>query len=149
MSDAILFSSFRSSVLKRIDAVFPDRSAQWRELKRISLLSEISGPPSPSEASLLVRYLDLLVEIQRRNTVPASSSDVLAMLRRLSEFSVSVAEQTVSEPVRDQIRSILAHFTSYCMCYLVFILHLYIYRLCPQCTCYGAPLLFSALATPV
>lgn len=138
MSDAIIFSAFRSAVLKRIDGVFPDRSVQWRELKRISLLSETNSPPSASEARVLVKYLDVLIELQRRNVAFTLSSEVQQVLTRLSEISVSVAEEIVSEPVREQIRSILAHITCYCMCYLVLILHNYIYRHSPQCTSYFA-----------
>jgi hypothetical protein len=138
MAEAFVYASFKSTVFKRIDSVFPDRSVQLKELEK---LAEVVGdqssqnlPISPYEASTLVLFLRVLVDIQRRNAPPTVTTEVEVVMRRISAIYENASFNKLSKPVTDQIDSIVTQVSAHCICQLVYIIHMYIYRHSAHCT---------------
>jgi hypothetical protein len=134
MADGFIFTIFKDTILKKVDLVFPDRSVQFKELEKL-LKSTQTGPTEevendaipPHAASLLMSLLRLLMEIQSRNAPPTSKASVESMMGRIGDF-LEKSLPNLSPLVLDQLHSITTQIFAHCICHLVYLVHMDIYR---------------------
>lgn len=131
MAVVLNFATFKGTVLKKIDDVFPDRLAQMKEQERIISEAGDQGSSAPysaaHEATILASFLLRLREIQRR-TSPFSApyvveEEALQMTQHCEETNFNL----ISRPVQAQIESVLQHYNALCLYHVIFTLHTHIY----------------------
>ena len=138
MAVVLNFATFKATVLKKIDDVFPDRLAQLREQEALfpgGVPPEQVDPSSENyEGAALILFLTKLRDIQRRNSSFIMTSYIEEGVLKMSAICERVKFKMVSAPVLAQIESILQQYHALCLYHTIFTMHAQIYSGSAECT---------------
>lgn len=131
MAVVLNFATFKATVLRKIDEIFPDRLAQLREQERLisggGALDEFHTSHDTYEATILASFLNKLRDVQRRNSSFASSDHVEDEVAKMTLICDQTNFKFVTPPVLAQIESILQHYNAICLHHAIFTMHSQIY----------------------